>query len=71
MADLIDQEAKRRGVSRQALIAYYHNQLQMTGQNGSATPNTPQAQPAPQPVTDQRGPLQRLLDALSGNPSGR
>jgi hypothetical protein len=72
MADLIDQEAKRRGVSREALIAFYHNQQRMTGQNGTDNAQPAQRTPAaqPQPRQDNRGPLQRLLDALGGNPNG-
>jgi hypothetical protein len=76
MADLIDQEAKRRGVSRETLIAYYNKQRQMTGQNGTGAVSDNERQRVyttlPQkPQTDQRGALQRLLDALGGNPSGK
>lgn len=68
MADLIDQEAKRRGVSRAALVAYYIKQQQMTGATGEDTAR-PQAAPRPKPVQqDPRGPLQRIMDALSGHP---
>lgn len=74
MADALDIEAKKRGVSREAFVAYLMKQRQMTGQNGTQgapQPSQPQRPaPPPQPRPDNRSALQRLLDALGGNPSG-
>jgi hypothetical protein len=71
MADLLDQEAKRRGVSRAALMAMYQKQMTMRGINGVAAQQdfagaTPRPAPA-RPKVDNRGPLQRIMDALGGN----
>lgn len=73
MADAIDTEAKRRGTTRDALIAYYIKQHQMTGQNGTQAPVQAQPRPAPQAAPHPQykgGILNYLLNSLGGNPNG-
>jgi hypothetical protein len=58
--DIFDIEAKQRGTSRAAVIAFYRKR----NEGGQAVVGKPSA-PAKQPTKpDTRGPMQRLLDAL-------
>lgn len=69
MADSIDQEAKRRGTTREALIAYYMNRMKPAAPVATGQGARPVAQPKPR--VDNRSVLQRLLDGLSGSASGQ
>jgi hypothetical protein len=73
MADALDIEAKRRGISRETLVAYYMKLHSMTGQNGTGTPTANQQRiqtPQPKAPVDNRNAFQRIMDALGGNPNG-